>query len=228
MSANGQLQNAIIKQDLEGVKAAIADGADPNNQIHKGTNVKTRILCASTVLGLVGLFTSDNTFIGLCLQKGTPEILETLIEAGANSNKKILIAQSSSKNPFYETTPLLYAIHNNQTDFVRSLLKDPKIDPFKKGKLLLTFSSQNTTSAPFDHAKKKGNPEIIKMLEDAITNYVEIQKEQKIKEIKKEYEEKLSELGINAEDLIKPSKNKKEIPEIVKKFPTVFNPAKKH
>jgi len=185
MSANSRLKKAIIKQDLEGARTALTKDVQINIRFRKGTRPYTRLIHIFSIAG-AGVAASGlqyNSFIGLCLQKGTPEILKALLENKANPNIKIDIANSTCKGAQDWTTPLLYTIHNNQTDFLRVLLESNKVDPF-----LSVISSEfigYKKISPLDYAKEKGNPEIINMLDHYISNYEENQKQIKIEDTPK-------------------------------------------
>ena len=219
MSANNRLKKAIINQDLDGVKAALADGANSNRSIYHGSSVSGAIISGAASCG-IGLVLPGNTFIGLALQKGTPDILEELINNGADPNERIDISKDGSKF-FGSVTPLLYVISNNQADFLRVLLKNNKTDPLKTAALKGIKEVE-----PLEYAREKDNYKIIRMLEAYIPRYLDYKKQEKIEKLQKSNEEKLAELGLNASDMTNPSETTYKTPLDIKKFAREWNPVK--
>jgi len=212
MSANNRLKKAIIERDLDGVKAAISDGANVNKPILNGGKPSLELAIVS--LGIEYL-SAKNSSIGLCLQKGTPEILKALLDAGADPNPEISMAiykkDSKNKEEALVTSVLGYMIYNHQEDFVRVLLESKKINPTK------TFLVSGSKKNVMGYAREKGNKQIVEMFESYIVDFLEADKQRQLKEF-----------NVNEVEVLERRKEEdKEIPSIVNKFPTVFNPAKK-
>jgi len=231
-----QLKKSIIKQDLDGVKAVLGTGADPNKRIFKGTRpyvIAFRGTLSFWAAGALAAF-PENTMIGLCLQKGTPEILKELLDAGGNPNVDIRISKSGSKSALNATIPIFHAIYTQKTDFIRVLLESNKIDPYASivnHSILMNLKYQNLS----EYVEKNGNEEIRKMVGDYIVRYkvkeeVEaIKYEQEcLKNRKNTVNKKIKELGLNASDIEESKKTQQSKPQkIASKFSKTFKPGKK-
>ncbi len=100
-----QLCKAVRKKNMEGVKAALQDGANPN--------------CHLT------LALGETIPLFICARKGLKDIAQVLIEYGANVN---------THGSFDGATPLHLAANNNRVEFVEYLLEKGG-DPDPKTKL---------------------------------------------------------------------------------------------
>jgi len=233
---NKQLRKAILKKDSDGVKVALGSGADPNCTARNGMKLIGRS---------ISYLANDiaNPIIAIALQYGTSDILDKLLKSGANCNAMFSCHGAGIYGMAGNTTPLLYAIHKDKTDFVRILLDDKTTNPYDTGShKVLTLAlcglgdgGKYSTSTPLEYAKKKGNSEIIKMLEDHIAQYEEIKKQEKIEDDHRSLKAKraIDELHKAAEELgvridyinVSVNDNKQDEPKLdVKKFATLFKP----
>lgn len=111
--ASEALERAVYAQDLEGVKRALAKGANPNHRV-----VETQFLGAFVDMSLN--FVSQSAILGEAVRMGNVEITKAILDAGADT----------SATDFYGMTPLCEAVGQwpNDAQLVQLLL-DHGADP---------------------------------------------------------------------------------------------------
>jgi len=213
-----QLQKAIIKQDLDAVKAAIIDGSDTDSIVRKGSYffIDGRVKTLENSSNRVYSSPSFNNIIGLTLRYGTPEILKCILDDGADPNVSVNMSGSGCNRYFH--APICYSIFKKEKDFVRAFLENSEV---------------KISDGIIDFAKENSSTEIFKILKRYQVPFKVNEKKNRIKALQQELKDEENYLsksmGINADDILSDkSRSKEKVENVVSKFPQTFKPGMKN
>ncbi|MGG1678751.1 ankyrin repeat domain-containing protein [Neobacillus sp. NRS-1170] len=128
--SNRKLASAILDLDVEGVKKALLDDADPNNNINDTSNCEEPIL----ILAIVGDYKIKPRFSEI----NRVEIVKLLLQAGANPKAK----------DYYHGVPALFLACDNYP--IAKLLLEYGADPNE----IVTIDGNSTLYCMHDYREK--------------------------------------------------------------------------